>query len=70
MTIIYNYRGCLKEKSFYSNGKKNGKSFVYPYPCEKDYIEYISTLTSSSDSGHKYKKHSRKNLWINSSLYF
>jgi antitoxin component YwqK of YwqJK toxin-antitoxin module len=55
MTIIYNYRGCLKEKSFYSNGKKNGKSFVYPYPCEKDYIEYISTMTSSSDSGHKYK---------------
>ena len=44
------YRDCLKEESFYSNGKKNGKSFVYPYPCYKDYVKYISNETLNSST--------------------
>ncbi len=47
---------CLEEESFYSNGKKNGKSFVYPSPCYKDYVKYITDIGYDPRTGFRYTK--------------
>ena len=47
---------CLEEESFYSNGKKNGKSFVYPSPRYKNFEKYASDIGYDPRTGYSYKK--------------
>ena len=50
------YGSYLEEESFYSNGKKNGKSFVYPSPRYKNFEKYASDIGYDPRTGYSYKK--------------